>query len=64
MTEFKCDTRSHGSFLYGKRQSVFTVLSRLYNHCKVGAKRNFMSLPGDASIPARHTATDTRDMRK
>jgi hypothetical protein len=33
MTEFKCDTRSHGNFLYGKKQSVFTVLYRLYNHC-------------------------------
>ena len=25
MTEFKCDTRSHGNFLYGKKQSVFIV---------------------------------------
>jgi len=33
MTEFKCDTRSHGNFLYGKKQSVFTVLYRLYNYC-------------------------------
>ncbi len=33
MTEFKCDTRSHGDFLYGKKQSVFTVLYRMYNHC-------------------------------
>ena len=33
MTEFKYDTRSHGNFLYGKKQSVFTVLYRLYNHC-------------------------------
>jgi hypothetical protein len=32
MTEFKFDTRSHGNFLYGngKKQSVFTVLLRLY----------------------------------
>ena len=33
MTEFKCDTRGHGNVLYGKKQSVFTVLYRLYNHC-------------------------------
>jgi hypothetical protein len=26
MAEFKCDTRSRGYFLYGKKQSVFTVL--------------------------------------
>jgi hypothetical protein len=38
MTEFKCDTRSHGNFLYGKKQSVFTVLYRLYNHCYVWHK--------------------------
>ena len=33
MTEFKCDTRSHGNFLYGKKQPVLTVLYRLYNYC-------------------------------
>jgi len=32
VTEFKCDTRNHGHFLYGKKQSVFTVLYRLYNY--------------------------------
>jgi hypothetical protein len=26
MTEFKCDTRRQGYFLYGKNKSVFTVL--------------------------------------
>jgi hypothetical protein len=35
MTEFKCDTRSYGNFLYGKKQSVFTVLYRLYNYCSL-----------------------------
>ena len=32
MTEYKCDTRSQQYFLYGKKQSVFTVLYRLYNY--------------------------------
>jgi hypothetical protein len=32
MTEFKCDTRSSGNFLYRKKQSVFTVVYRLYNY--------------------------------
>jgi hypothetical protein len=40
MTEFKCDTRSHGNFLYGKKQSVFTVLYRLYNHCSAARGRD------------------------
>ncbi len=30
MAELKGDARSHG-FLYGKKQSVFTVLYKLYN---------------------------------
>jgi len=33
MTDFKCDTRSNGNFLYGKKHSVSTVLYRLYNYC-------------------------------
>jgi hypothetical protein len=33
MTEFKCDIGIHGNFLYGKKQSVFTFLYRLYNYC-------------------------------
>ena len=44
MTEFKCDTRSHGNFLYGKKQSVFTVLYRLYNHCWAGPLRQRASI--------------------
>jgi len=33
MTEVKGDTKSHGDFLYGNKQPVFTVLYRLYNYC-------------------------------
>jgi len=32
MKEFKCDTRSHRNFLYGKKQFMFTVLYRRYNY--------------------------------
>jgi hypothetical protein len=28
----ECDTRGYGNFLYGKKQSVFTVLFRLHNY--------------------------------
>lgn len=31
MTELKCDTRYHGNFLYGKKQSVFTILYRQHD---------------------------------
>jgi len=31
MKEFKWDTRSHGNFIDGKKQSGFSVLDRLYN---------------------------------
>ena len=44
MTEFKCDARSHGNFLYGKKQSVFTVLYRLYNYCYAKGKGIGMKL--------------------
>ena len=27
MTGLKCNTRSHGNFLYGKKQSVFSVFT-------------------------------------
>ena len=33
MTEFKCDTISHGNFFYGKKRFVFTFLYRLDNYC-------------------------------
>jgi hypothetical protein len=38
MTEFRCDTRKQGNFLYGKKQSVFSVLYRLYNYCSASTK--------------------------
>jgi hypothetical protein len=31
MAELECDSKSHGKFLYGRKQSVFTVLYELYN---------------------------------
>ncbi len=31
MKEFKCETNSHGNFLYGKKQSVISFLFRLYS---------------------------------
>ena len=33
LQKMKSTVRKQGDFLYGKRQSVFTVLYRLYNHC-------------------------------
>jgi hypothetical protein len=44
MTDSKCDTRSHGNFLYGKKQSAFTVLYRLYNYCYASLMIHSMEL--------------------
>jgi hypothetical protein len=31
LKEFKCDIRNSGNILYGKKQSLFAGLCRLYN---------------------------------
>ncbi len=42
VTDIECDTRSQGNFLYGKKQSVFSVLDKLYNYCYKSARIPFI----------------------
>jgi hypothetical protein len=59
MTEFKCDTRSHGNFLSGKKQSVVTGLYRLYNYCSASAAVSMM-MRRSRGEPAHLTCSSRR----